>query len=275
MLQIRKLFCVVDPTTNNQPALARGAYIATGTGAALHAYVCTYSHIDQAADDRTEMREAEISKHEAWLERLTAPMRASGINVSLEVDWRDDWREAVAPAAERAGADLIVKSSYRRSAPHRRLLKTADWTLLRAASCPVLFVKSKKALTDGTVLASVNLNAGDEAHRKLNDAIIAYASGVAGAARVALHVVNAYSGGDQAIDPVELARRAGVAAENAHVGDAPVEAFISAVAQKVGAQLVVIGSVGRSGLSGAVVGNTAERILDHLDSDVVTLVSGG
>lgn len=271
MIQLRKIFCVIDPTTNNQRALTRAGYIAAGTGAAIHAYVCTYVHSDQPAEDREELRAAEIDRYQAWVERLVAPVRARSIDVTTEVDWQEDWRAALGPAAERVGADLIVKSSYRRSAPQRRLLKTSDWTLLRTAPCPVLLVKSEKPLSEGKVLVAVNLGAEDEVHQRLNDAVIAYGSAVASAAGVDLHAVNAYHGSDHFIHPPDLARRVGIPRANAHVGDAEPEELIAKVAEEIGAQLVVVGSVARRGLSGAVVGNTAERILDHVKADVVTV----
>ncbi len=273
MIQLRKIFCVIDPTTNTQRALTRAAYIASGTGAAVHAYLCIYSHSDQPSEDREDMRAAELAKHDAWLERIVETVRARGVEVSVEIDWQDDWRAALGPAAARAGADLIVKSSFRRSAPQRRLLKTADWTLMRSAPCPVLLVKSDLPLSQGSVLAAVHLGAEDPEHQALNDAVIAYANSVASAAGVDLHAVNAYAGSDHFVHPPDLARRVGIPRTHAHVGDAEPEELIAQVAREIGAQLVVVGSVARRGIRGAVVGNTAERILDHVDADVVAVFS--
>ena len=42
-------------------------------------------------------------------------------------------------------------------------------------------------------------------------------------------------------------------------------------AERIGADLILIGTVARSGLMGTVVGNTAERILDETRSDVLVL----
>ncbi|MCC7413149.1 MAG: universal stress protein [Gammaproteobacteria bacterium] len=271
MIQLRKIFCVIDPTTSNQRALARATYIGGATGAAVHAYVSTFAGADRPAEDRDELREVEVARYRAWLESLIAPLRERGIDVTTEVDWQDDWRAALGPAASRAGADLIIKSSYRRAAPQRRLLKTADWTLLRTADCPVMLAKAEKVVRDGIVMAAVNLNARDPDHEALNDAVLAYANGIASAAGADLHVVNAFAGSENFIHTPDLARRAGVPRANAHTGDAAPDELITQVARDVGAQLVVIGSVARRGLAAAVVGNTAERILDRLDCDVVTI----
>ena len=47
------------------------------------------------------------------------------------------------------------------------------------------------------------------------------------------------------------------------------------VADELDAQLVVLGSVGRTGLTAALIGNTAEHIIDRLDCDVLTLKPAG
>lgn len=43
------------------------------------------------------------------------------------------------------------------------------------------------------------------------------------------------------------------------------------MAHKLGAVVTVIGTVARTGISGALIGNTAEVVLDSLESDVLVL----
>ena len=90
------------------------------------------------------MREAETARHKAWLAQITENWKSDGLKITVEVESSDNWREAIAPAAQRAKADLIVKANYRRSVIQRRLFQTSDWVLLRSAHCPVLFVKAKR-----------------------------------------------------------------------------------------------------------------------------------
>src|SRR5690606_16356624 len=98
-MRIKKIFCVIDPTTNNQPALLRGAAIAEDIKAALHAYVCIPGSNNMPAENRDAMREAEIARHQAWLTQMIAPFQKAKIKTSLEVECHDDWRSALAPAA--------------------------------------------------------------------------------------------------------------------------------------------------------------------------------
>ena len=56
-----------------------------------------------------------------------------------------------------------------------------------------------------------------------------------------------------------------------HVEEGPADVLIPFMASKLKAVLTVIGTVARTGISGALIGNTAEVILDTLDSDVLVL----
>ena len=49
------------------------------------------------------------------------------------------------------------------------------------------------------------------------------------------------------------------------------EEIIPDIASVVGVDLLVMGSVGRDGFEAALVGNTAEKILDELECDVLVL----
>jgi len=72
-------------------------------------------------------------------------------------------------------------------------------------------------------------------------------------------------------DREELARVCGVDAARVHLGHGGAPVVIRETADRLGADLVVIGTVARSGLLGTVVGNTAERVLDDSLADVLVL----
>lgn len=264
-----KLFCVIDPTTVTQASLERAQVLAKLTKASIHAYACV-----TAPSGPEGSREAEVERYKAWLTVMMKPLIDAGCEVTSEIEVSDDWRQALAPAARRAGANLIIKSSRRRTPLQRRFLRTSDWLLLRAAHCPVLLAKSPTTKPITSVLAAVNLNAADDAHQKLNDIVIATAKQVVELTGAELYAVNAHSDSLDFVHPPDLARRLGIPRAHAHVGEGDPADVIQEVAGKLGWPLVVIASVARTGLTAAVVGNTAERILDGLETDILTVVSG-
>ncbi|MNE63453.1 Universal stress protein E [compost metagenome] len=56
-----------------------------------------------------------------------------------------------------------------------------------------------------------------------------------------------------------------------HIGEGPAKALIPQIAHQLEAVVTVLGTVARQGLAGALLGSTAEHVLDHLDGDVLVL----
>ena len=144
--------------------------------------------------------------------------------------------------------------------------------VLRRARCPVLLVKQEQVTPLRCVLAAVDILAEDDAHRQLNTAIIALARQLAASGEdCVLHAVSACHGHDRFAQGARLAQAADVESSCAHALVATPEDAIVDCATLIGADIVVIGSVARDGLGALTGGNTAERALDKLDSDVLVV----
>jgi len=272
--KISKIFAVIDPTTDKQAALTSAEWIASQDSAvSLHVYEAIYSATDNV--DAEALQRAELSRHRAWVESLVEPMRAAGNDVTVEVEWTNKWRDAIAPAAERAGAELIVKAASSHSGAGRRLLKTSDWTLLRNSHCPVYLVKNDTIETAAKVLVAVDMKRDDELHNALNEKVLAFGRAIVDAIPdSSLHAVTAYPNADNFVYPGDLATRAGIESNQAHAIEGSPESVIPEVAEQIDASIVIIGTAAREGLKAAVIGNTVEKVLDALDSDILTVNAG-
>ncbi|MDX2367488.1 MAG: universal stress protein, partial [Colwellia sp.] len=62
---------------------------------------------------------------------------------------------------------------------------------------------------------------------------------------------------------------------NTHVKEGLPETVIEQVAAKLDAELVILGTIGRTGISAALIGNTAEHVIDQLNCDVLALKPDG
>lgn len=271
-LELDKIFCVIDPTTNNQRALTRAVSVARNSGATIHAHLCFAMPTGIHANDMEAFEEAELTRQEMWLERLLQPYKDDGIKIESAVECREDWREALVKAARKVKAGLIVRSSYRRTALQRRVLKTTDWTLLRGAHCPVLLVKTDRVGKLEKVLVALSVMDKDKRHEKLTDSVIEEARAIVDRTGAELYAVNAYYGRENFVHPPDLAKRVGLERNKAYVGEGMPEDVIGDHVKKLKAPLVVIGSLTRKGMSELVVGDTAERILDKINADIMVVV---
>ncbi|MEH6590201.1 MAG: universal stress protein [Halioglobus sp.] len=260
-MSLSKIMVVIDPTEDDQPAYERALVSACMTGARLHLYTCL-----PASADETMM-----ARYQARSETLAQRAEADGVETTTEIECAEDWSQRVSLAAARHSVSMIFKNSFEHSDVQREQRSTSDWTLLRLAPCPVLMVKNHRDWKHRRVLAAINSQSTDVAHIKLNNQIIGFAQRFTDAYGSDAHFINAYQDRNHQPDASALSQACGAPVEQIHVIEGAPAAAVSNTANELGVDLVIIGTVGRTGLKGQVVGNTAERILDHTVADVLVL----
>ena len=88
-----------------------------------------------------------------------------------------------------------------------------------------------------------------------------------------LHVLTAYEVTEDYVQAADLARLTDVPAERIHViGDSPEQA-ITKCADDLDAELVILGGPNTSRLSGLLFGSTTEWLLNHMDRDVMVVIT--
>ena len=205
-----------------------------------------------------------------------------------EVLWCERSYRAVVDRAEALGAELIVIEANRHGALEH-LFHADDWHLLREAPCPVLVLpRAPRPVT--SVIAAVDALAEGPEQELLAERVLDQANAFAHAHGLPLTVVTVVP--DPALiyaSPVavpltadligeltERARRAqhalleriGLEPEAARVETGRVE---DALAQLATDALLVIGSVANKGLKGLVLGNTAERVLHRVTTEMLVV----
>ena len=85
------------------------------------------------------------------------------------------------------------------------------------------------------------------------------------------HVVNAYIDSMHYPDRGNLAKEAGLPSKNIHVVKGYTDEAVAETAKKLNADLVIMGTLGQTGLVKTRRGNTAERVISALDVDVAVV----
>ncbi|BCG23811.1 hypothetical protein TUM18999_20020 [Pseudomonas tohonis] len=271
MQAIRSILVVVDPSHLEGLALKRAKLIAGVTQSHLHLLVC-----DRKAD------------HAAYLADLSGALASEGYSVTTQQAWNENLHQTVIAVQQAEGCGLVIKQHVPDNPLKRFLLTPDDWKLLRYCPGPVLMVKTDTPWTNGVILAAVDVGNSDGEHRTLHASIISHGYDIAGLAKGTLHVISAHpspmlSAADptfQLKESIEARYRAecrafqeefDISDERLHVEEGPADVLIPHVAHKLKAAVTVIGTVARTGISGALIGNTAEVVLDSLESDVLVL----
>jgi universal stress protein E len=263
-----KVFVIMDPLRMVQPALEKAEWVARRNNATLHLYCCIW---EADLDEDKRAVTALVARTTAWVERLIAPL-GDAVKTIVQVDWAEDWREKIAEAARASNADLIVKTVSRHSQLRRRLLKTADWTLLRSANAPTLFVEPNQTVSPSVVLAAVKLNPKDEAHALLNERVVSMSHRIARVLGADLHAVTVYRGEDIYFDRQRFADRCHLERDHVHAAEGAPERGIAEVAAQIGAGAVIVGcAANHIPERGVVVGDTAQRVIDVVSGDVIVI----
>ena len=207
--------------------------------------------------------------------------------IKYQVVWSEDIHTSI---LKRVTSDYValVKSRH----PSKSLGHTpTDWHLLRECPVPVLLVGKKKWQKSATIMASVDLDTASVAKQKLNVAVILEARHYAeifNADLLVLCVIDvpvvltelglidakSYANKRRAeLGPklAALAATTGLSPDIFKLKRGPVAKTIVSEAHALKPQLLVMGTVGRKGIKAKLLGNTAESVLQLLNSDTLTL----
>lgn len=264
-MSTQKIMAIIDPTCEESPAFDRAMASAEMIHAQLHLYTCL-NEISAA-----KPKDEAIFDAQERLELMARQAEAKGIMATTEADWADDWQHQVVNAAARTSATLVLKDCQLHSEVDRQMRETSDWTLLRLAPCPVLLIKNFSDWGHKKVLGAINTLTTDEAHVRLNNQIISIVRQFAENYGSEAHFVSAFTDKNHEPNKASLATQSGVPESHVHVVNTDPAQAIKTTATSIDADLIVIGTIGRSGIKGRVIGNTSEKILDQTHSDVMVL----
>jgi universal stress protein E len=298
MATYQDVLVVLDPSTEHQKALARAIELAEHTACKLTAFLSIYDFSYEmttmlSGEERESMRQAVITDREIWIQELLHQARQKGIACSVKVVWHNRPFEAIVQTVTEHGYDLVIKGTHDHDVLKSMIFTPTDWHILRKCPCPVLLVKEHAWPEQGNILAAVNAGSEKAHHKALNQIIIRQAKAMAAMLNAKVHLVNAYPGTPIHVaieipefNPVEyndsmrhhhveaanaLAGQFDITSDAVHVQEGMPEDVIPRIARELDAEMVLIGTIGRTGLSAAIIGNTAEHVIDRLDCDVLAL----
>jgi nucleotide-binding universal stress UspA family protein len=260
------------------------------------------------SDELRAAVESEESDHRTVLESMIQPFRER-LQIRLDVLVGKTYLEAIRGVLKN-GYDLLIKPAENPSWTDR-LFGSDDLHLLRKCPCPVWLMKIPEKPNYSSIMAAVEFDLVDPlpSEHGLNREILELAASLALSDHASLHIAHAW----EAFAEEMLVSRSGMSPEGVasyiageqerhrlglyrqaerlrrwigkeaydylslgfHLPKGPAKRVIAPLATKLRADLVVIGTVARTGISGAIIGNTAEAILDQLTCSVLAIKPPG
>lgn len=273
MEALTRLLVVVNPEATGSFALKRAKAISHATGAVIHLLVCNKRPNDQWED---------------WLNAQVAKLKAEGLDAISHQAWHDNLHETIIHIQQAERCQLILKEAFHESEVKRLINTPSDWKLLRYASVPVLIVKQDQSWQQQPILAAIEAIPHDNTHQVLNDVIVHHAHTIAKLTHGDCHIASAYpppmlSSPDPVYQNPALLKekyksgcqhyinKHAIPQQHLHIDEGPATSLIPKLVTELNSPLVILGTVARKGLSAAVIGNTAEFLLDTLTCDILTL----
>ena len=283
-----KVLVIADYTQQEPIAISRACDLSACYNAQLHIVYFCYENLRSLPGDSEEIKADILARVGEDVNKQLATEMPEGKPFSHEIVWEKHIHHWVNRYIENNDVTLIVKTGNR---SETFLYTPTDWHLLRETKAPVFITAAKKWNKTANILAAVDLETKNEDKQALNDAVLVQAKSMADCWGVDLHVcytppisIFLRDLGIQYRDEIEdearrkvkdkvklIADTYSIPLENIHITAGEPEKVIPSTAAKYKASVVILGMVGRKGLSGKIFGNTAEKILSLLKTDVLAL----
>ena len=315
MKRFKNILFVKEPATASEAILDRVVALAQNNQANLtvidvvEPLPASFSAIPKGFTSET-LRQAIIDERREQLEHLVALARKK-MNMDTRVFYGIPYLE-ITRKVLRDGHDLVVKPAYNSGGLKTRLFGGTDLHLLRKCPVPVWLMKMTATAKFQKILAAVDIN--HEEQQETQDAlslkILELASALALAEFSELHIVHAWQAvgettlrgarGGYSVEDVEkyieeererhrrwvdgLYRKAieqlgddalTYLKPQVHIPKGWAKEVIPQLAQNIDIDLVVMGTVARTGIPGFFMGNTAEMIINNINCSILAVKPEG
>lgn len=303
-MKFNNILVVLNPENDKQYALARAVRLAqeqkspNPVNITLFLAIYDLSYEMSAllsSEERTEMRHNVIEQRKLAIQPYIEKYASDGIQFSSTVVWQSNEAEAITREVEAHNYDLVVKYTKAEESLKSLIVTPVDWQILRKCPTPILVVKDGDWKHQRRILVAVNVSDDEnEAHSSFNDELVSLSMDLADSLdRGNIHLVTAYpptpinmaidlpefstgdgnSGlrGQYLLNMKALRQKYGISDDHTHVLEGFPEDVIPQVAEKLEAELVILGTIGRTGLSAAFLGNTAEHVISKLNCNLLAI----
>ena len=300
MTRFKNILVAVDTRLDNHPIIDEAVEIARQNNASLMIVDVVPEFpwtVRMTLTNHEDVRRLIAREKQDILDTLAKSIRDKGINADSKVLWGKTSVEIIREVL-RNRSDLVLRVARGHDSSHKGFFGATGRRLLRDCPCAVWLVAAAETPDYKHVMGCIDTSTGHELDTNLNHKVYELASAVSQQHEAILSIVHAWSidmeellerrmHQDEFVNMQESRRRCtedaierflqplGARTDDSHihlVKGAPSSAIPEYVSEN-GVDLVVMGTVARSGLTGMVIGNTAERILDDLECSVLAVKS--
>ncbi|MFT4712562.1 MAG: nucleotide-binding universal stress UspA family protein [Candidatus Azotimanducaceae bacterium] len=302
MKNVKKILFFADGAKGEAAALAQCFELAqhnkgSVTVMAVVANVGTNDKRQQVYLDN--IQRALVEERSKAIEQMLGKLKSNstGVKVNIEVIPGKDYIELI-KAVIKKKYDVLVKAPHHKGIIAGALFGNAELNLMRKCPCPVWIIKPSRKKRIRKILAAVDLAENSGKSKNLSEEIVDLAVGVAEREGARVDVVFAWqhpfeSSVKTQIESAQYSNIVTAVKESArekldklvalhpdadvscHLINGHPERALLNYLEKNDVDLLVMGTLSRSGVPGLLIGNTAEVILNSVNCSVITMKPEG
>jgi nucleotide-binding universal stress UspA family protein len=304
VLQFTQILVYIDPESEKQPALRRAMRLAQNTGAAVHlldvieeppSYAVVLTKQLQIDDRLGSLHKERVER----LEAFAAPLRSAGHTVSIQATTGKPFLEIIR-AVLRHNHDLVIKTIEAERGVKQVVFGSTDMHLLRKCPQALWLIKPTEPERYRRILVAVEPDVEEQDKFALSARLVRLGTAMAQAEGAKLFIVHAWTAFAERkfrtrLEPYQFGQYVreskqqtqqkmrtflstvggDISPANVHLVKGDASTVIPRFARKQAVDLVVMGTVGRSGVPGILIGNTAERMLNRLTCSILAIKPAG
>ncbi|HAJ91661.1 MAG TPA: hypothetical protein DCO71_03415 [Gammaproteobacteria bacterium] len=303
MQRFKNILLVLDPESQETAAFDKAVSLARQNDARLTLFSVVYKHPDlhRYPDSVGEtLLTPFVSERRQWLQGFMPTLQEQDIDGEVVVVTGISFLEIIHEVL-REHHDLVITTAEEKKGIRARVFGATSMHLMRKCPCPVWVVKRAQTRPYARILAAVDTSACDPKQDSLNSLILQLASSMARKESGELHIIHVWhlfdehyvrNGGmtekdvqeAKAQEKLQYKQRFDTLMSQVDVTDLKLHLHliegdpderIPELVMEQGIDLLVMGTLCRTGIAGFLIGNTAEEVLNQVDCSVLTLKPEG
>lgn len=291
---------MIDPTVDRDFVVDRAKSLAKSCNATVKFYVnnantlSKHSVLYEGIDDHffETQRKLFVEHYEQLLEELVEEFSAADITASAQFTEQHHLAEAIINQATVTNPDIVLKSTHHHSSLNKALVTNTDWRLIRKCPYPLLLVKNNSWQPGGSIVTAVDPLHSKAEQTRLDHMLVEATEQLSSVLNQPACIFHCYfpfvstmfplggAGTTEHLAKIKqqheeklqlLLKPHKIESANIHLAHGELVPALLKYLQTVKANILVIGALSRNVLERAIVGNTAEKILDDCPCDVLIL----
>ncbi len=291
---MKNLLVIADKLGGGNSGLKRALSLQKKSGAKITLMGFCYTNMDDLEQlhtsklSRSGIEKKLLQNLKSKLSSLVAKSDLSPRELEIKAVWGKHIAPAICAYCKEHAVDMVIKSG---NDTGTLIYTSTDWQLIRECPSPVVITTAKAWKKKPNILAAIDFSSRSPAKIKLNHIVMQQAKKLASALGERVHVAFALKVPQALVDldlidgskfakekrrelqPIidTFCQQYDVDSDNIHIkrGDPP--KVIPSIANSLKADIVVTGTIGRKGISGKLIGNTAEAMISRLRTDVLAV----